>query len=1011
MSESDAKQYWRDFEKLVLLYLREKYNIQDEKYYKLTPPTADGGYDGVIYIPNDSIGDEIQKLLFEAKLRSNINKSLPMNDFSKSLIMAVNKFADGIYIATNLHFSEETLHQLDLYATRTGLYINTITGKELYQWFEQEDKRRGFKYDVKFINFLKESSNIDYDIPIRFLEDKTPQFKYVEDMIRKQSISQLIENIVYKLSGIVLITGSRGCGKSSLSYKVKASLINKNYYISDIDLGELSTSRAVFLRFIEIIWGISPAVILSCSEEEFKAIFSDIGNNQFSEREKNCLRKIFSIKVEDFREYQDIYKYILIEMLKKLLYHYTGIMKYCVHVENLDCGYFESVDFLLTLIRATHNLPITYLIELNEDEGEKIHISCAEWNSINKELNNFDNIIEKYKVRTLSNTEKKLIISNKFINLSHEQIDVLLEFFPNNPLILMASMDILKGRLKNDFILTAELKYELEYFNNSYHKDLINEMIKRKFQVEGFNDMIIPTAILVLLNGTCSISNLSYISGMNENILINNFMEMEIFYVDYEKISLKHNFYLNNLQEFSFISRDLIYKVAEKMLININIFYSDALEKELLNFRLLLILKRKEPIITNSVLLGKTLLKQGDFKQAYTVLRHGYQLINDSEFININYEPLKLQILQNMYEILLITDFGEKDTVLNELYLHLKYSRKKYSKHITYIEAYASYLLFELKRCHIQSNHLECLKKAYAARRYARKNNLYEIMPQLLSKILMMKSLSVKHVHGLHACIQSFQNDTKKNPNMAILEYSYNTHKTGFVSADSPQISLKYFKLNQKYYLQLPISDQLHNRVNIANMYFLMKEYEKAENLSLDIVNDSITYNICIELGRIYNLLGNVYIACVNKNKSNAREFYQKSINIFKKINHSIHLWPPLINLSNMDYQRQDYEQAYSNLQEAVNILELRKDELSDTAGSKINRSSKLYVGTIIALHNLYLLAFVKAEAKVLYDDFYANVKTYLPKDIETIIKSEELYVSMFKDTTYYHTKNILLKL
>lgn len=1011
MSESDAKQYWRDFEKLVLLYLREKYNIQDEKYYKLTPPTADGGYDGVIYIPNDSIGDEIQKILFEAKLRSNINKSLPMNDFSKSLIMAVNKFADGIYIATNLHFSKETLHQLDLYATRTGLYINTITGKELYQWYEQEDKRRGFKYDVKFINFLKKSSNIDYDIPIRFLEDKTPQFKYVEDISRNQSISQLIDNIVYKLSGIVLITGSRGSGKSSLSYKIKASLMNKNYYISDIDLGELSTSRAIFLRFIEIIWGISPAVILSCSEEEFKAIFSDIGNNQFSERERNCLKKIFSIKVEDFREYQDIYKYILIEMLKKLLYHYTGIIKYCIHVENLDCGYSESVDFLLTLIRATRDFPITYLIELNEEEDEKIHISCTEWHSINKELNNFDNIIEKYKVRILSNTEKKLIISSKFVNLSHKQIDILLNFFPNNPLLLMASLDILKGRLNNDFILTAELERELEYFNNSFHKDLINEMIKRKFRVEGFTNMIIPIAILVLLNGTCSISNLSYISGMNEDILINNFIDMEIFYVDYEKVSLKHNFYLNILGEFSFISRDLIYNVAEKMLININLFYSDALEKELLNFRLLLILNRKKPIITNSVLLGKILLKQGDYKQAYVVLRHGYELINDSEFIDISYEPLKLQILQNMYEVLLITDFCEKDTVLNELYLCLKYSRKKYNKHITYIEAYASYLLFELKRYHIQSSHLECLKKAYVARRYARKNNLYELMPELLSKILMMKSLSVKHVHGLHACIQSFKNDIKKNPNMAILEYSYNTHRTGFISADSPQISLKYFQLNQKYYMQLPISDQLHNRVNIANMYFLMKEYEKAEKLSLDIVNDSITYNICTELGRIYNLLGNIYVACVDKNKSNARDFYQKSINIFEKFNHSIHLWPPLINISNMDYQKENYEQAYSNLRKAVNILELRKDELSDSVGTKINQSSKLYVGTILALHNLYLLALIKTEAKVLYDEFYAKVKNYLPKNIVSIIKSEELYVSLFKDTTYYHARNILLKL
>ena len=49
MEKSEAKKHWREFEQFVLDYLKEKYNITDERFAILTPPTGDGGYDGILY--------------------------------------------------------------------------------------------------------------------------------------------------------------------------------------------------------------------------------------------------------------------------------------------------------------------------------------------------------------------------------------------------------------------------------------------------------------------------------------------------------------------------------------------------------------------------------------------------------------------------------------------------------------------------------------------------------------------------------------------------------------------------------------------------------------------------------------------------------------------------------------------------------------------------------------------------------------------------------------------------
>ena len=116
ISDSD----WRDFEKLIFRLLLDEYGIEENKINRLTQAKKDGGYDGIFYIPcpqgeNNHVQAFI-RTLFEAKLRNDLGHSLPLQEFSKALIISINKNANRLIIATNLYFSQGTIVELQKYS-------------------------------------------------------------------------------------------------------------------------------------------------------------------------------------------------------------------------------------------------------------------------------------------------------------------------------------------------------------------------------------------------------------------------------------------------------------------------------------------------------------------------------------------------------------------------------------------------------------------------------------------------------------------------------------------------------------------------------------------------------------------------------------------------------------------------------------------------------------------------------------------------------------------------------
>ena len=127
-----AKEYWEEFEKLSIDLLKSYFEDIDETKIsvKRTQSQKDGGYDGIVII-SDTTNNVAYKILSESKLRAISSKDLPMSDFSKTLVIAINMAAHELYIFTNLHFSQETQTRIAKFSNMTS----SITPVPLYTDF------------------------------------------------------------------------------------------------------------------------------------------------------------------------------------------------------------------------------------------------------------------------------------------------------------------------------------------------------------------------------------------------------------------------------------------------------------------------------------------------------------------------------------------------------------------------------------------------------------------------------------------------------------------------------------------------------------------------------------------------------------------------------------------------------------------------------------------------------------------------------------------------------------
>ena len=314
---------WREFEKLLLKLISKELRLDEKNDVTilLTDAQKDGGYDGIFEIPLNNVDNtKLLKILFEAKLRSSVEKDLPLQDFSKAIIIAINTAANILIIGTNVYFSKNTIQQLKTFEAKTQLKIKVISGIDINEWLIKNNADKEFsKSLIHLINQTRNSNHISTGIIelheiTKYIEVCMNQTGLIGEQ-RKLDAKAAMYNLVSKKRSII-IEGDAGIGKTFFIEEL-CNNISKICIMIHINLSIELTPRTIFMKIMNQVWGLSNDFIEAMDYNEFMDAISRIGEQDINKNVCNGVAEAFQKTDSEYREKSSIFDYLLIQYLQK----------------------------------------------------------------------------------------------------------------------------------------------------------------------------------------------------------------------------------------------------------------------------------------------------------------------------------------------------------------------------------------------------------------------------------------------------------------------------------------------------------------------------------------------------------------------------------------------------------------------------------------------------------------------------------------------------------------------
>ena len=250
---------WKLFERVAYEYVSNLYKKTIKKEH--TADSHDSGYDGIWIIPSDNKA-LYKKIMMEAKFRES-QSSLPLSDCAKAIIIAFNSSANKLYIATNIQLAPQTKKEIKNFNKRTALAIVSVDNIKLKNYI-RENKPYLAKACETDESYLTDLESKIISLPAQ----RTNQVNEVLTIViclldaqRKELISNIVREICISNSKLIL-SGAEGIGKSVLIDKICDELQKKNFDTKKIDLSLCTSSRILYLKVLEAVWGVSLNAIL-----------------------------------------------------------------------------------------------------------------------------------------------------------------------------------------------------------------------------------------------------------------------------------------------------------------------------------------------------------------------------------------------------------------------------------------------------------------------------------------------------------------------------------------------------------------------------------------------------------------------------------------------------------------------------------------------------------------------------------------------------------------------------
>lgn len=952
---------WKLFESVAYEYVSHLYKNAIKSEH--TVDSHDSGYDGIWIIVSDNKAI-YKKIMMEAKYRES-QSSLPLNDCAKAIIIAFNSSANKLYIATNIELAPQAQKQIKNFNKRTALAIVNIDNIKLKNYIHNNK--------AYLAKACKTKESILSDLESKIVSLPTKENNPINKSLTKDTClldvprRELISNIVNDVcnSKKIIVSGAEGIGKSVLIDKICDELQKKKFDTQKIDLSMCTSSRILYLKVLEAVWGVSLDAILEDTDlityiDKLIAIKGECIAPDIS----NAVKHIMTMNAYKYKGANDIYRYYLLKYLNDMLKDKSGLFHLAVIFENVDSLSIECVDFFLEIIEQMKNNGIRILLEIRKPFMLTDDI---------KRSNDYYKIIKKnaliYSVEPLSE-ELNYKLIRKHIKLDKDSCKQFSDMLEDNPLKIKNALEYMKrASLSVNVKKLNKMPYEeREIFWNNYGIDANREAVSLIMKYRTFSSISELLEMTLLLKGEIPYSLLCDYWGTQTDEIYEFAIDSRLFKLNDKILKCAHLRFLSAIKTTSQPLERM--KSAQKLLPIIQ-GKKDA-NYPYIHLELLYILEQ-DIIIIGDYTMNVMLLYEDSqqYKKSIAVGEKYIERVNNKMILSTSEESMVVHVLLKMlhcvYEL-----HADNEKEYEYFYQIAKESIILHVPDYTSCKEWYEYSLFTWHKKFIAG----LFDDAYRISK-----ELYDSLPKILclfdlnddiaGRIYSAHGLSLKMLEGGDAATNLFKEGIEKYPE------SYNAHAAYLSQEGNRLLKEKPLEAVKKYSELLdtvkgkayPFLEIIHTRIDIAMSNFLAQEYDIAEIWAEQGLSIASTLGIHIQKGRALNILGCCKVA--NGEYIEGLNLLKESDFYLKLSGTAIYRWRVLLNQASVLLEIGDKKEAKALILQVVNIL------LSDfTKKIKSDNISVPYQSLLLILMYLHELEedveiiLIKLECISIRDDF-----------------------------------------
>lgn len=958
---------WKLFESVAYEYVSQLYSKTIKSEH--TVDSHDSGYDGIWIIPSDNKA-LYQKIMMEAKYRES-QTSLPLNDCAKAIIIAFNSSASKLYIATNIELAPQTKKQIKNFNKRTALAIVSVDNIKLKDYIHNNKTYlvEACKTNISLLSDL-ESKIVSLPIKENNQISKTiTKNTCLLDAQRQAIISNIMNEICISNEKIIL-SGAEGIGKSVLIDKICDELQKKNFDTQKVDLSLCTSSRILYLKVLEAVWGVSLDAILEDTDlNEYIDKLITIKESCIDSNILNAVKHIMVMNIYEYKGANDIYRHYLLKYLNVMLQNKNGFFHLAIFFENVDSLSLECVDFFLELIEQIKNNGIRILLELRRPFMLSDDIKCS---------NDYYKIIKKnavvYSVEPLSEDLIYKFI-RKYIKLDRDSCRQFSDMLEGNPLKIQNALEYLKQTSLNvNLNKLKKMSYEeREIFWNNLGIDANREAVSliTKYRTNSLISELLEMALL--LNGEISYLLLNDYWGTETDEIYEFAIDSRLFKFKDNNLQCAH---LRFLSAIKITSQPLErMKVAQKLLPIIQ--GKSCAKYPFVQLELLYILEQDNNIADYTIYVMSLYEDSQQYKQSIAVGEKYIERVSNKGILSTREKNMQVHVLLKtlhcIYEL-----HADNEKKYEYIYQIAQKSIILYVPDYASCKEWYEYSLFTWHKKFIAG----LFDDAYQISKELYDNlsnifGLFDLNDDIIGRIYSAHGLSLKMLEGGNTATNFFKEGIKKFPDSYNIRAAYLSQEGNRLLKENPLEAVKKYSelldaVKGKVY---PFLEIIHTRVDIAMSNFLAQKYDIAEIWAREGLSVASTLGIHIQKGRALNILGCCKVASGQ---------YTEGLNLFKDSDFYLELsgaviyrWRALLNQASVLLDKGNKKEAKNLILQVVNIL--LSDFIKKIKSDNISVPYQSLLLILMYLHELeedveYILT--QLEDISIQDDFYRLCQT-----------------------------------